>query len=359
MMQRINKLSPLLICSVLLFGSLAACKQKKTSDKPRENPPTQVDVMIAKAQSVSNVVEANGTVIANESVDLRPEVSGRLTYLNIPEGKQVSQGTVLARVNSADLQAQLDRSRVQLELAETTVKRLKTLLDAGGVNQSDYDLAVNQSNTLRADMEYTRTLIDKTVIRAPFSGVIGLRQVSPGAYVSPTIIIASMRQLTKAKVDFTLPEQYSNMIRIGGVVEVEVDAATNQRERAQIIAMEPEATRQTRNVIVRAVLQKEIPNPGAFVKVYVGSLANDKRAIMVPTNSIIPDDKNNQLIVVKGGKANFVNVTTGSRTENNVEITDGINEGDSVVVTGVLFARPNSVVKIKSVKTLDQLGTAK
>jgi membrane fusion protein, multidrug efflux system len=168
-----------------------------------------------------------------------------------------------------------------------------------------------------------------------------------------------MRQLTKAKVDFTLPEQYSNMIKIGGIVEIEVDAANSQRERAKIIAMEPEANRQTRNVVVRAALERDIPNPGAFVKVYVGSLGGDKRAIMVPTNTIIPDDKNNQVIIVKGGKANFVNVTTGTRTESNVEITEGINEGDSVVVTGVLFARPNSVVRVRSVKTLDQLGTAR
>lgn len=358
MMQRTNKLFPLLICSVLLIGSLAACKSKKTTERPRDTGPTVVDVIIAKSQPVSNVVEANGTVIANESVDLRPEVSGRLTYLNIPEGKTVSKGTVLARVNSADLQAQLDRSRVQLELAETTVKRLKTLLDVGGVNQSDYDLAVNQANTLRADMEYTRTLIDKTVIRAPFTGVIGLRQVSPGAYVSPTTVLATMRQLTKAKIDFTLPEQYSNMIRIGGVVEVEVDAASQQRERAQIVAMDPQANQQTRNVMVRAVLEREIPNPGAFVKVYVGSLDNAKRAIMVPTNTIIPDDKNNQLVLVKNGKASFVNVETGVRTESNVEITSGINEGDTVVVTGVLFTRPNAAVKVKSIKTLDQLAAA-
>lgn len=358
-MQRINTFFSLIFCGVLLIGSLAACKEKTDTNKPRENPPTLVDVIIATAQPVSNVVEANGTIIANESVDLRPEVSGRLTYLNIPEGKLVGQGTVLARVNSADLEAQLQKSKVQLDLARTTVQRLKTLLDVGGVNQSDYDIAVNQANSLQADMEYTRTLIDKTVIRAPFSGVIGLRQVSPGAYVSPTTVIASMRQLTKAKVDFTLPEQYSNLIKIGGFVEVEVDVANKQRERARIIAMEPEANRQTRNVVVRALLEKDIPNPGAFVKVYVGSIGGDKNAIMVPTNTIIPDDKNNQVVLVRKGKASFVNVKTGLRTENNVEITDGVNPGDTVVVTGVLFARPNAVVKVKSVKTLDQLATAK
>lgn len=356
MIQRTRKLFPYILCSICLVGFLAACKGKNETGRPRENPPTMVDVMIATSRPVTNVIEANGTVIANESVDLRPEVSGRLTYLHVPEGLKVAQGTVLARVNSADLQAQLQKSQVQLDLAQTTVQRLKTLLDVGGVNQSDYDIAVNQANSLRADIDYTRTLIDKTVIRAPFTGVIGLRQVSPGAYVSPATVIASMQQLTKAKVDFTLPEQYSDMIKIGGIVEVEVDAANEKRQRARIIAMEPEAIRQTRNVVVRAVFENEIPNPGAFVKVYVGSVGGDQRAIMVPTNTIIPDDKNNQVILVKQGKASFVNVQTGLRTESNVEITKGISEGDSIIVTGVLFARPNLPVKVRSVKTLEQLG---
>lgn len=356
MIQRTSKLFPYILCSICLVGLVAACKGKTAANKPRENPPTMVDVMIAASSPVTNVIEANGTVIANESVDLRPEVSGRLTYLYVPEGMKVAQGTVLARVNSADLQAQMQKSQVQLDLALTTVQRLKTLLDVGGVNQSDYDIAVNQANSLRADIEYTKTLIDKTVIRAPFSGVIGLRQVSPGAYVSPTTVIASMQQLTRAKIDFTLPEQYSNMIKIGAVVEVEVDAANEKKERATIIAMEPEAIRQTRNIIVRAVFEKDLPNPGAFVKVYVGSVGGNQRAIMVPTNTIIPDDKNSQLILVKNGKASFVNVQTGLRTESNVEITKGISEGDSIIVTGVLFARPNLPVKVRSVKTIDQLG---
>jgi membrane fusion protein (multidrug efflux system) len=347
-----------LFCVVFLHFVLFACKGKKAADRPRENPPTVVDVIVASLHPIENTIEANGSVIANESVELRPEVSGRLTYLNVPEGKHVSQGTVLARINSADLAAQLQKSRVQLVLAETTVKRLKTLLDAGGVNQSDYDAAVSQADGLRADIAYSQTLIDKTVIRAPFSGVIGLRQVSPGAFVSSANVIATMQQLTKSKIDFTLPEQYSNMIGIGATVDVEIDAANEIKEKATIIAMEPQANRQTRNIIVRAMLDKASPNPGAFVKVYVGASGNDKQAILVPTNTIIPDDKNNQLILVKHGKASFVNVQTGLRTSNNVEITKGINAGDTVIVTGVLFARPNLPVKVRSVKTLQQLADA-
>jgi membrane fusion protein, multidrug efflux system len=358
-MHRISKLLVVIFYFILTGLSWTACKGKSAPDKQRENPPTQVDVMVASLHPINNTLEANGTVIANESVELRPEVSGRLTYLNVPEGKQVSQGTVLARINSADLEAQLQKSKVQLDLQEKTEQRLKKLLDVQGINQSDYDAVVNQVNSLKADIAYTQTLIDKTVIRAPFTGTIGLRQVSPGAYVSTATVIATIQQLGKVKIDFTLPEQYNDLIKIGGTVNVEVDAANEKKQKATVIALEPQANTQTRNLSVRAILQDGSANPGAFAKVYVGASGNDKKAIIVPTNSIIPDDRNSQLILVKKGKASFVNVQTGVRSASNVEITKGVNVGDTIVVTGVLFARPNGPLKIRSVKTLEQLGDAK
>ena len=353
-----RKIFPVSLSCLLLAFTWVGCKSKPAADKPKASPPPVVDVMIAIPQSVSNTIEANGTVIANEFVELRPEVSGRLTYLNVPEGQYVSQGTVLARINSADLAAQLQKSRVQLQLAETTDQRLKKLLDVQGINQADYDANLNNLNSLKADIAYTQTLIDKTVIRAPFSGTIGLRKISPGAYVSSATVIATIQQLGKAKVDFTLPEEYSNLIKVGSQVAVEIDAAQQIKEQATVIAMEPQANTQTRNVMVRAVLAKATPNTGAFVKVLVGGTGREKSSILVPTNTIIPDDKSSQLIVVKNGKASFVNVQTGLRQADNVEITSGVNAGDTVVVTGVLFARPNAPVKIRSVKTLDQLGAS-
>jgi membrane fusion protein (multidrug efflux system) len=336
-----------------------ACKGKAEDPKPKASPPTIVDVMVATLQPVTNIVEASGTVIANESVELRPEVSGRLTYLNVPEGKKVAQGTVLARINSADLEAQVQKSKVQLNLAEKTEQRYKQLLDVSGINQSDYDAIVNQVNGLKADIAYTQTLIDKTVIRAPFGGVIGLRQVSPGAYVSSATVIATIQQLGRVKIDFTLPEEYSDLVKIGGTVDVEVDAAKEVKQKATIIALEPKANTQTRNLMVRALLDEGSPNPGAFVKVYAGASGNNKQAIMIPTNTIIQDDKNNQVILVKKGKASFATIQTGTRSANSVEVMKGINVGDTIVVTGVLFARPNAPLKIKSVKTLEQLGDAK
>ncbi len=349
------------ILIVLLFSAMALvqCKSKTLKTGPtKEAPPVLVDVMIAEKQPISNMIEANGTVIANEYVELRPEVSGRLTYLNVAEGKNITKGTVIARVNDADLRAQFAKSKVQLELAEKTVSRYKQLLDINGLNQADYDAAVNTVNGLRADILYLQALMDKTVTRAPFSGVAGLRQVSPGAYVTPATIIATLQQTQQVKIDFTLPDMYGNAIKNGTVITVELDAATKQRGKAVITATEPGANTETRNLKVRALLQHATINPGAFVKVYIDA-GKERSSVKVPTNCIIPDDKNNQVIIVKNGQANFVNIQTGVREANSVEVISGINPGDSVVVTGVLFARPKSKLTIRSVKKQEEIKEVK
>lgn len=354
-MHRFQQLSTRVLKIPVLCLLFCACKGKPDPVKPKAAPPVIVDVLVASPTVINNTVEASGTVVANEYVELRPEINGRLTYLNVPEGKTIQKGTVLARIYDADLRAQVAKSQVQLDLAQKTVDRYKKLLDIQGLNQSDYDAALNTVNGLKADIDYTNTLIEKTVIRAPFSGTVGLRQVSPGAFVTSATLIATILQTNKVKVDFVLPEEYSNLVHIGSQVQIEVDANANAKRKANIVAMEPQVNLATRNIKVRALLDGGFANPGAFVKVYVGA-GVDKKAVMVPTNSIIPDDKNNQLILVKGGKASFVNVKTGLREANNVEIIKGVEPGDTVVVTGVLFARPKGVLKVRSVKTLEQLA---
>ncbi len=333
---------------------LSSCKTKK-DPPPKKDQPTIVDVIIAQPVTIKNTLEANGTVVANEYVELHPEISGRITYLNVPEGSYIQQGTLLARINDADLRATLNKSQVSLVLAQQTEQRLGTLLNIKGVNQADYDAALNQVNSIKSDIEFTQAQIDKTYIKAPFSGVVGLRQVSIGAFVNPSDVIATIQQMNKAKIDFTLPEEYVNVIKKGAAVDVQIDASDSEKTKAIIVATEPAADINTRNIKVRAILQSGKPNAGAFVKVFVNA-GEDAKAIMVPTNAIIPQDINNQLIVVHKGKADFVNVETGIRQASNVEITKGLKPGDSVVVTGVLFARPKSKVHIRSVKTLQQLS---
>jgi membrane fusion protein (multidrug efflux system) len=345
---------------VLLFLSclsLSSCKEKadaaSAKSKSSGGQETIVDVIVAAPKSITNQVEANGSVVASEYVELHPEISGRIVYLNVPEGVHVAKGTIIARINDADLQATLEKSKVQLDLYQKTLEREQKLLDINGINQADFDLAQNNVNSAKADIDYTQAQIDKTIIRAPFDGVVGLRQVSPGAYITPANIIATVQQMDKIKVDFTIPEQYTSVIKKGGLVDIQIDAASNTHRKGLIVATEPQINLSSRNLKVRALLQEGEGHPGAFVKVFVNA-GIDKKAIMVPTNCIIPEDKNNQVIVVRQGRAQFVDVLTGVREANNIEITSGINPGDTIVVTGVLFARPKSLVTIRSVKSLDQ-----
>jgi membrane fusion protein (multidrug efflux system) len=348
----------LLLSFSLLF--LSSCKENadaaSSSRKARGGETPIVDVLIAAPRPVSNEIEANGSVVANEYVELHPEISGRIVYLNVPEGARVAKGTVIARINDADLQAQLEKSKAQLELYQKTEERERKLLEINGINEADYDLAVSNVNSTKADIDYTQAQLDKTIIRAPFDGVVGLRQVSPGAYVTPANIIATVQQLDKTKVDFTLPEQYSMVVHKGSLVDIQLDAQNNARRKGLIVATEPQINLSSRNLKVRALLQDGVAHPGSFVKVFINA-GVDKRAIMVPTNCIIPEDRNNQVILVKGGRAKVVNVQTGVREASNIEITKGVDPGDTVIVTGVLFARPDQPVTIRSVRNTEEENT--
>ncbi|UEG51236.1 efflux RND transporter periplasmic adaptor subunit [Ferruginibacter lapsinanis] len=342
----------ILFASICIFALSCKSKKEEATKQNTTQQATLVDVIIAGTQQLSNTIEANGNVVANESLEIHPEVSGRLTYLNVPDGASVSAGTILAKINDADLQAQLSKSKSQLSLAEKTEERLRKLLAVNGINQADYDAALNSVNNIKADIQLLKAQIDKTVVKAPFAGVLGLRMVSPGAYITPQTILATLQETNKVKIDFTVPAIYADLIKRGATVSI---INNNEPKRtAVIVATETEINTTTRNLKVRALLGGVPINPGAFVKVLIDA-GKQINSIVIPTNAIIPDATSKKLIVVKNGKGTFVNVETGLRTSSGVEITKGIAVGDSVVVTGVLFVKPNAPVKIKSVKNLTEL----
>lgn len=339
---------------VLLLSLLSCESKKENSTAAKKDAPPVVDVIVANPQSIDNTLEANGTIVAAQFVEVRPEISGRLTYLNIAEGSTVSRGTVLAKVNDADLKAQLNKVQVQLKLANATLDRYSRLLEIQGINKADYDVALAQVSSYQADINVLQAEMAKTIVRAPFTGVLGLRQVSNGAYVSPQTVLTTLQQMGSIRVDFTLPEAYTNLLKKGQTVVVEADAIGGTRRRATIIAIEPQISTSTRNVLIRARLDESAGiNPGSFVKVYVD--AGDANSIMVPASAIIPDASAKFLVLVKDGKASFTEIKTGIRNAGGVQVTSGLEPGDSVVVTGVLFARPNTPVTVRSVKTLADL----
>ncbi len=328
----------------LILLSLVSCKNG--TDKQKKEPaPVPVDIIIAQEENFPKTIEVNGNVLSEDMVELRPEISGRLTYLNIPDGGSVSKGTVLAKINDAELQAQLKQWQVQLDLASKTEERLRKLLAINGINQADYDEALSKVDLYKANISVLNTQIDKTIIKAPFSGKLGLRQVSTGAYVTPQTLIGTLQQTDKIKIDFSIPESYEKMVSIGKNVVIKSNNS-DKALTAVISAIEPQISTATRNLKVRARLQEGTLIPGAFVKVY---LNEESKGIIVPTNIIIPDAYSNQVVVIQKGKAKFVDVEIGTRTADFAEISSGLNVGDSVVVSGVLFVRPNATVKIKGI----------
>ena len=343
--------------SFIAFAGLfvfAGCKEKqKTIDKFDPNAAVSVDITVVEKQTVQKVVEVNGTVISNDFVELRPETNGRVVFLQIPEGKVVSAGTVLVKLNDADLQAQLEKIKVQLELAQINEQRNKQLLSIKGINQSDYDLSLQQLKSLKADIAYTQSLIDKTIIKAPFTGQLGLRQISVGAYISTSTTVVTLQKTNDLKVDFTVPELYKNLVAVGNKVAIESIGADQSKFEATISAIEPQIIAASRNLKVRASVNGKLL-PGSYTKVYLTDEDKKAASIMVPSNVIIPDSKTKQIVVVRDGKAKFINIETGYRTQTAVEVTKGLQVGDSVIVAGMLFVKDGSKLKIgKALSNID------
>lgn len=335
---------------LLLISACGSGKNDKNSQKKdKASGPVTLDVSIAKSFEIANHIESNGTILAFEYVELKPEMPGRITYLNINEGMFVQEGVLLAKLNDEDLQAQLKKYKSQLTLAQSNEKRLSVLLKAEGLNQAEYDQALQQVSNIEADIAYTQAMINKTELRAPFSGVIGLRNVSKGAYVTQQNVLATIQQTNAMKVDFVLPETYAMSIKTGMKVEVISEGAC--KLKATVTGIEPQINTATRNLKVRAVVDANSCSlrPGAFVKVIFNE-GEAKNRIMVPSNVIIPETRFKKIALIKNGIVEIVNVETGIRNGSDVEIISGVNEGDTFAINGILFIKPGSEVKIRSVK---------
>ena len=341
----------------MLLFALLACKGKPEEKKPKDGGPKAaiVDVIIASNQKINKQIEVNGSVLPNEMTTIQSEVSGRVTFLQIPEGASVAAGTVLARINDADLKASQQKINVQLDLAQKNETRLKKLLSIGGINQADYDLVLNQVNTLKADLAVLQAQLDKTVIKAPFAGTLGLRMISMGAYLTPATVITTIQQVNQLKIDFSVPEFYAQKIKKGAVVHVQ-SSDNKTKADAVVIATEPLVNATTRNLKVRAVLKGQSFNLGAFVKISIDATA-PANSILIPSNCIIPESTVKKVVVVKDGVGQLVEVETGERNEGLVQIVKGLSVGDSIAVSGVLFVKPNSPVKVRSVKLLSDIAT--
>jgi membrane fusion protein, multidrug efflux system len=322
-------------------------KDDKGGSKP-PSPPIAVDVAVAKLESVENNITSSGTITPNEEVELRAETSGRLIDLRIAEGSVVKKGQLIAKLKDDDLQAQLKKIQFEETLAKKLEERQKKLLEINAISKEEYDITANKLNTIGADIELLKVNLAKTVVTAPFSGRIGFKSVSEGAYLSPATTIATLVQTNPVKIDFTVPEKYSSLIRIGKMVKFTLDGMTiNTTIPAKIVAIDPKIDPSLRTLKIRAVAVNPAGRliPGMFVKVDLNLEAT--RSIMIPTEAIVPVLKGKKVFVVQEGKATEKMIETGVRNDKNIQILSGLNVGDSLIVSGLMAVKKDSKVKVK------------
>lgn len=315
-----------------------------------KNMPVLVNAYVARSTPLDNDIKAAGSILANESVDLRPEASGRITHIYFKEGSKVHKGQLLVKINDADLQAALLKQRYQLEVNSREEAREKQLLSKGGVSQAEYDIALSTMNSNKADIELTEAQIAKTEIRAPFDGTIGLKNVSEGSYISPTVTVASMQQIEPIKIDFSIPEQYTEQVAIGDNFTFHVQGSQKTFE-GKIFAIDPRIDPNTRNILIRGICPNKGDEvlPGAFAEVHL-VLKRIPNAIMVPTQAIVPQLKSQIVYLAKGGYAVPQTVQLGLRNDTAVQAVQGLEPGDTVITTGILALHPKSKIKLTSIK---------
>ncbi len=306
-----------------------------------------VEVIEVKPQRLENNLSVTGNVIPNESVSLRPEISGLVTEITFNEGEFVKKGTPLVYLNDDELIAQKDRLDFTKKLYEGQENRQKQLLEREAISQEEYDVVLNQFNTNLADISLIEARLRQTVIRAPFDGVLGLRQISEGSVISPADVIVNVVNIDPIKIDFSIPERYANIVEEGSKITF-TNAAVKGESVGEVYAIAPNIDAATRTLQLRAISPNKERKflPGMFVGIKL-NLDVDEEALMVPAESLIPELDGYKVFVANADNViEEVKVSIGIRTESAVQITDGLKEGDLVLTTGVIQAKPGMAVDI-------------
>jgi len=358
--MRIGKIAryTLILAVVGLLGWLVKSKFDRVEKFAAENPGSKkkdsrftVDGYVVTPSSIDNAIDAAGTLISNESVEIKPEITGRVTGIYFNEGSYVKEGTLLVKLYDADIKAQLQKLESQRALSQKTLERQQELFKINGISQQEIDITANQVAIYDAEIDLVKAQLQRTEIRAPFDGVIGLRSISSGAIVSPTTVIATLLQNNPLKIDFSVPEKYRSMLSANDYIEFTV-AADERKYRGTVYVIDPQIDLTTRTIKMRAYVNNPSGAlaPGTFASVKL-ILKNTPNALMIPSQAIIPGARDKKVIIADSGRAKFVTVETGIRTEKDIQIVSGISTGDTILISGMLQVKPGMQIRFANLKT--------
>ncbi len=324
-------------------GAAPGGKGGGTGGKPK----VPVQVYVVAATKLADEVASTGSVIADESVVIQSEISGKITSLNIQEGQPVRKGQLLFTINAADVEAQLRKQEYNIKLYQDQERRQRTLLDKEYISRQEYEQSNNALLTSRADLQALRVTLQRAYVRAPFDGVLGLRNLSVGAYVSPGTAITTLSRVSPVKIDFNVPSRFAQSVRVGDPVLV-TDEATTRKIRAKVYAINPQIDPVSRTLPVRAIYANKGMElrPGGFVKVNL-ELGEIAEALQIPTEAVVPVASGYTVFIVKNGQAAIQPVNIGVRSDKVIQITKGLAVGDTVIRTGILQVKAGDKVSIQ------------
>src|SRR5450759_5185950 len=298
---------------------------------------------------LSELINQSGTLRPDEEVDLTFETSGKIVQINLTEGTRVKKGDLLEKVNDKPLQAQLEKLEAQLKMSEAKEFRQRSLLDKDAISQESYDQVQTDVQSIKADINLIKARISETELRAPFDGIIGLRNLSEGSYATSSTKISHLIKMSPLKIEFSIPEKYASEIKIGYPITFKI-VGNDQVFSASVYAIDPKIDLDTRTVLLRALYQNknEELRPGTFASVTL-ELSRIDNAIAIPTEALIPEMDGEQVFIYKGGKASSVKVNTGLRTASKIQITDGLKFGDTLITSGIMQLRQNLPIVLDTV----------
>lgn len=348
--MKINRLILTFALFGILSGFIVSCTGDKKTEKSMSAKPASmpqlVKYIVLKDTSISETIQITGSVQADESVDLRPESSGKITQIYFTEGTKVTQGQLLLKLNDEELKAQLKRAEARLQLASDQEFRQRSLLKKEAISQQEYDLVFTELQSMKAELALLKAQYAKTELRAPFNGTIGLRKLSSGDYITPSTVIAKLVKDDKLKVTFSVPEKYASLLNKNSEIEFNVDA-NPKKYTAKVYAFEPSIDENTRTLTVRAIAENDGKvTPGSFCKVML-QLNAINNTILVPNEALIPILKGKKVYLSKNKTASEVIVKTGIRTDRFVQVIEGLKAGDTLVTSGIMSIKNGSPLNIK------------
>jgi membrane fusion protein (multidrug efflux system) len=338
---------------IIGFGAFIAyriAENKSKSQDPKgkgdKGKAMTVSGIVAKTQTFDNNLSLSGSIEANEQVEIRSEVSGIVEGIYFKEGTNVAKGQILFKVNHDELRAQLMQAKTKQNLASENQRRAKLLLQKEAISQEEFDISNADFRSAQSQSQLIQAQINKTKTKAPFSGKIGLRSISPGTYITPTVLVANLVNISKLKITFSIPEKYATQVKINSNLTFTV-SNSDTKYTAKVYAIEPEVDTNTRTLQIRALAENKNGAllPGSYANVEF-PLDKIKDAIVVPTEAIIPVQNGKKVFISKNGKAQEIRIETATRTDASVIVLSGLKAGDTIITAGVMSLKNDTPVKV-------------